>query len=649
MLLGEAKFLWAFSLSSPQEVIGIRKEKYMKKKILCLLLFSTSILLFGCGKDSADEPDDEATESSEEYQEVDGYLPEHEYENEYMISTDSEDEVLFSVDEDGNKVNEYKYADITSAMSEAGYKEEYPYIMGVDDGLIYAEIIDYSGNETKRTLVAIDTASGSVTTVLDAPNGVDLSSVDFYNGEIYVDGSNSDKNIFYEWGYTKSEDGTYEKDSKATIKIEDYYATKNANGCYFSVARGLDEMGFILVESFYEVGEKFAIYTGNGNIKEIDSLADRTIGIIGYSSDYLVYYEYTYDDDDGDSRTDYYQMDFKTNESIVIDEPDLTNYVGVKNNDFYYIKTQSIDYDVNTYELYSYDLDNCVSSLAQSFDSTPGTGINYGFYYISGGNLYFKNLDGEAIKWYLIDDSKTAVDIDAIVKTVNAYKYGYVSYGTAEEVCPNCSTPLYKVYEEYFILDDSYSDYAYLINGTLETIKENALGSPGEVDTSGDNCEWHLEYPDQYCETNETYVDDVNILNDRFLLVNMSGYWYGGGAHGYPGRNQYVFDLTTGEQLRFSDFYKGTEEEFKTLVAEKVKADYISYEDDDYPPYFASSQNELYQQVYDEITIDTDNIQFNEDSVTVYFYPYDLASYADGFKEYEFTYQELFGTDTLTR
>jgi hypothetical protein len=159
-----------------------------------------------------------------------------------------------------------------------------------------------------------------------------------------------------------------------------------------------------------------------------------------------------------------------------------------------------------------------------------------------------------------------------------------------------------------------------------------------------DECEYHQEDPDMYCETDSYTVDNVTIINNQFLIVDSDSYWYGGGAHGMPGRGERIFDLTTGTEYTFADFYKGTEEELKTLVAEKVMADYENNPD----RFFAASPEEAYQQAYDSVSIEYANIQFTEDKVYFYFYPYDLGSYAEGFMDFEFTYQEMFGTSTLS-
>ena len=111
-----------------------------------------------------------------------------------------------------------------------------------------------------------------------------------------------------------------------------------------------------------------------------------------------------------------------------------------------------------------------------------------------------------------------------------------------------------------------------------------------------------------------------------------------------------IVNFSTGEELTFADFYSGTEEDFKNLVATKVKEDFENQSAEGQTPYyFAETAEDIYNTAYDYVSLDNANILFDEDKVTYYFYPYDLASYADGFQYYDFTYEEILGTSTLTR
>ena len=188
-----------------------------------------------------------------------------------------------------------------------------------------------------------------------------------------------------------------------------------------------------------------------------------------------------------------------------------------------------------------------------------------------------------------------------------------------------------------------------MLSSAVNKLKQRSEESVALNNAFADDCDAHGEDSDVYCETNENTVSEVRIIHDNYLVVDMSSYWYGGGAHGLPGREEFVFDLTTGEELTLKDFYKGSDDDFKKLVAEKVRADYEEKSKEEFNPYFAETADELYNQVYEYTHVDSNNFYLNEDSVIYYFYPYELASYADGFMEYKFTYQEMFGTDSLTR
>ncbi len=171
---------------------------------------------------------------------------------------------------------------------------------------------------------------------------------------------------------------------------------------------------------------------------------------------------------------------------------------------------------------------------------------------------------------------------------VHIFKYGNVDYVSAVYNCPYCGTPLEKLYAEYFILSKDYSENADKINSILKQQKvytaENFGSNYEEV--SEDDCEYHKQYPREYCETNEYKVSEINIIDERYLTVFVSGYWYGG-AHGYPSRDEYLFDLKSGDQLWLSDFYIGSEDDFRKLIAGKVKEDYERYENESgiYSPY----------------------------------------------------------------
>jgi hypothetical protein len=140
-------------------------------------------------------------------------------------------------------------------------------------------------------------------------------------------------------------------------------------------------------------------------------------------------------------------------------------------------------------------------------------------------------------------------------------------------------------------------------------------------------------------------VYDVEILSDRYIAINMSGYWYGGGAHGMPLRDQLLFDLETGKQMTVEDFYTGSEEDFRRLVAEKTKEDYLSYKNGG--PYFAEDADEAYEDAYNYCTLTGGTTEFTSEGMIYYFTPYALGPYAAGFIDILIPYEDLLGRDSL--
>ncbi len=138
----------------------------------------------------------------------------------------------------------------------------------------------------------------------------------------------------------------------------------------------------------------------------------------------------------------------------------------------------------------------------------------------------------------------------------------------------------------------------------------------------------------------------MQILNEKYLTVDYSGYWYAGGAHGMPYMNQRLFDLSTGEEKTLQDFYRGSSKDFKKLIATKTKEDYLSYPENE-SPYFAGDADTVYQQAYDYALLDKGNLIFGKDGIDYYYPPYDMGPYASGYIFIHISYQELLGRPEL--
>ena len=120
-------------------------------------------------------------------------------------------------------------------------------------------------------------------------------------------------------------------------------------------------------------------------------------------------------------------------------------------------------------------------------------------------------------------------------------------------------------------------------------------------------------------------------LTKNLLTISMSGYdYYEGAAHGMPLKDFFYIDITTGNFYRFKDlFLQGSD--YKTFLDEFIRTK------------ISEADPEEYMFFPDSFTGITDSPYFylKEDSIVIYFYPYEIAPYAAGFPEFEISFEEL--------
>ena len=123
----------------------------------------------------------------------------------------------------------------------------------------------------------------------------------------------------------------------------------------------------------------------------------------------------------------------------------------------------------------------------------------------------------------------------------------------------------------------------------------------------------------------------VQYNQDGTLCIMMEGYEYTGGAHGYPIRIVFTFDLATGVQLSLGDLIATDEADFGAYVINEFDRMYNEGE-----TYY---WDDAYQTVINS-TMDfgTMNYYLTETGICIFYYPYELASYADGFVEINIPY-----------
>ncbi|WMJ88944.1 WG repeat-containing protein [Anaerocolumna sp. MB42-C2] len=121
-------------------------------------------------------------------------------------------------------------------------------------------------------------------------------------------------------------------------------------------------------------------------------------------------------------------------------------------------------------------------------------------------------------------------------------------------------------------------------------------------------------------------------LRKDLLIINKTGYDYPfGAAHGMPSSDYYFIDINTGEFYDLSDLFKENTDYAKKIneiINTKIQEQSKSEDSFIFPDSFKGiSENQYFK--------------LTEDSLVIYFYPYEIAPYAAGFPEFEISFEQL--------
>lgn len=133
----------------------------------------------------------------------------------------------------------------------------------------------------------------------------------------------------------------------------------------------------------------------------------------------------------------------------------------------------------------------------------------------------------------------------------------------------------------------------------------------------------------------ELSVEDnfIVTLKDNLLVVMRAGYdYYFGAAHGMPIRDYIYIDLTTGDFYKLKDLFK-EDSNYIQVISDNI-SDQIQdrTKNDSDAMFFEDSFKEIDENQYFILT---------DDTLILYFYPYDISPYAAGFPEFEIPYDAL--------
>ncbi len=121
-------------------------------------------------------------------------------------------------------------------------------------------------------------------------------------------------------------------------------------------------------------------------------------------------------------------------------------------------------------------------------------------------------------------------------------------------------------------------------------------------------------------------------LIKNLLIIEKNGYdYYSGAAHGMPIRDYYYININTGVSYAFKDLFKQDSDYLNTL-SDMIRQQMQKITDGGESMFFPDSFTGLTEFSY---------FMLNKDSITLYFYPYDIAPYAAGFPEFNIPFADI--------
>ena len=230
------------------------------------------------------------------------------------------------------------------------------------------------------------------------------------------------------------------------------------------------------------------------------------------------------------------------------------------------------------------------------------------------------------------------IDLSTKEETVSGESYydsGIGQVGKLERCSEEYTAPdgtvLMTVNAEVLKVSDRYAG-ASKINAVMSDVLDSLSNHDADrqealswYEDAGEDNAWFPRY------SFDAEVSKITYLDEKVLGFEMNGYDYYGGAHGMPWKDNYLFDLETGERLTLGDLVAVTEEELDSIVVDAYK------NNGEWEYYWDESENTIIE----GISYETTDFTVTEDGLKFYFYPYALASYAQGFTYATVPYDRL--------
>ena len=457
-----------------------------------------------------------------------------------------------------------------------------------------------------------------------------LVYADIYEDKIYVGVSEDDSYI--ERVFDKETLDEMDNTESIYDSVKDYSVDLPINvwnkDC---IAKTLENTNGYLVLDKFEDGPKYYLYN-NGEISPLEFDVELP-SVISYDEDSIAYTA-SAEDSSGHSLWIYNYLTGENNKIT-----DKCPYQAVWDNGYlYWLEEDDTEYGRSIYNCKAYDKKTKNITDVYSYQKNPGMNelIGPSDFAVYDGDVYYISDEDNIYDWHVAKKNGDGYEVSKLevnTKKPDLFDLGTVEYIQSVENCEKCGNTSSKFYGEYFVLDDMY-DNAASINDVMKGYIENASES---LSSNPLDCDLHSEAIG--IVTEDIKLDRVQLIGSNYLSVDYSGYWYGGGAHGLPTINNFLFNLSSGEEMNFSDVYSGSTDELAELLADKAVEIMDSYKYG--TPFYSDDPEEVRSSVIESVKMESYEVLYGEETVTFSFVPYDLGPYASGFIELELTYDEL--------
>lgn len=394
-------------------------------------------------------------------------------------------------------------------------------------------------------------------------------------------------------------------DTKGSIAIEPQYALASSfledNTAYVSTGAG----NYELID---QTGKVLETYTLDGKYSSVWTFQD---GYIIYAaSDYA----------------DYGVVNVKGEEILPSGYSEIT-YLG---NDLFAVKKPGLE-----------TIDQIMIAKEAIFNAKGEQLTDYAFYDLTSYHQGYASATDETTTFFVGPDGKAAENLPKFKGIGTAKLLGDVIAANIDDELMYCNTDESIIWRTESSLELSASIKVFSLK--YRPLRDVLVRYP-EIDGIADkaiqniiNAKLYKLFvavrkditPEDYLTVDDSF--SAKLIN-QLLIVERTGYdYYYGAAHGMPIRDYYYFNINTGTSYQLKDlFLEGSDYAAKIneMIIDEINTD------------VASGESMFFPESFTGIT-ETQYFMLDENAVTIYFYPYDIAAYAAGFPQFVIPFTDI--------